>query len=80
MKQIFAINYSETYERTYFVAAENFEEAEELLSDALMHGKVQPPEYCIDSEYKNITECWQDEVSQTIVTDNIDVGTLEPEE
>ena len=54
-EKIFAISYTETYERGYFVKATSFDEACEKRGDAIMNGQVDGPEYCIDSSYLDTT-------------------------
>jgi hypothetical protein len=53
-----AIKNLETYERTYFVQADTFDEAREKLEDAIQNGKINGPEECSDTEYINDSEGW----------------------
>ena len=53
-----AIKYRETYERTYFVKADTFEEACEKLEDAIQNGNIDGPEECVAVEYINDSEGW----------------------
>lgn len=53
-----AIKYRETYESTYFIQADTFEEACEKLEDAIQNGKINGPEECVAAEYINDSEGW----------------------
>ena len=51
-----AIKYRETYERTYFIQADTFEEACKNLEDAIQNGNFDGPEECVAAEYINDSE------------------------
>ena len=52
----YSIRYTETYQRWYDVDANNPEEAENKLIDAIATGEEKPPEECCDSGCKEIEE------------------------
>ena len=55
---VHAINYKETYERTYFVKADTYEEACDKLREAIEEGDVEGPDNCCDTEYTDDSEGW----------------------
>ena len=69
----YAINYMETYERTYFVKADSYDEAEEKLKNAIMEGEIDGPEYCVDSKYEDVTDCFS---MEELKINNIENKTL----
>lgn len=61
-KQIYkyVINYRETYERTYFVEAEDEKTARKILYDDIYEGKQKGPDECVG---------WEMYVLDTLVRD-----------
>lgn len=57
----FAIEYSETYSRVYFVEADNFHNGVNKLQAAIMEGDVESPKQCSDSDYVDLTGSQDDE-------------------
>ena len=51
----FAIDYRESFSRTYVVEAESYDEAQEKLANAIMNGEVEAPDNCYDSGYNDST-------------------------
>lgn len=51
----FAIEYSETYSKMYYVDADNYYEGVDKLQEAIREGTVEGPDQCTDSDYIDVT-------------------------
>lgn len=65
----YAIRYTETYARTYFVEAESYEESLEKLENALSTDSVDGPNYCIGCDFFNKTTSFTDEEIEKVSID-----------
>lgn len=66
---VYAIKYTETYARTYFVDADLYDQAVEKLNQALQNDKIEGPNYCIDCGFFDVTNSYTGEE----LNKNIDV-------
>lgn len=66
----FAIRYTETYGKTYYVEADTYEDACEKTREAIMHNKVDAPDICIDSGYEDETKYHLENLEDD---DNLDI-------
>ena len=55
----FAILYTESYARTYFVEAADYDHAKDKLQQAMWDGNVDGPDECSDSSYMDVTTRFQ---------------------
>lgn len=53
--EVFAVRYTETFHRVYYVKANDFEEAKEKVGNAIMYGRIDEPIECCDSNYEDVT-------------------------
>lgn len=52
----FAIKYSETYSKVYYVDADNYYKGVDKLQEAIEEGTVNGPDQCSDSAYMNVSD------------------------
>lgn len=55
----FAITYNECYSKTYIVDGEDYDQAQEKLTEAIMNGDVDGPDNCYDSGYSDSTNLYK---------------------
>lgn len=65
----FAVKYTETLARTYFIEADSYEESLEKLAEALDENKISAPSYCINCAYSNKTSTFTNKELEEIKTD-----------
>ena len=52
----FAVKYTETFARLYYVEADDFDQACNKLADEILYGNVDAPDDCYDTIYEDLSD------------------------